>query len=235
MTRLARTGRRSPGSTRRGGLSGDPGSSAEVSSASSIPDEVGETFDPERREDLFVRAFSVQGGEADIGGEQTAFARIVLRGVQLDQAGHARQLQRQDALVLKLDEAAKLATELRDLVNTLVRATPTPVIPAFGTWSWTRLPPSAEDLVVARASAQGTAVAVATGVRFTVRVDLTGTLVGELSSSKPSLQRQGAVFSGAPQIQALVSSLKKVVNTALERRRTELYLSGFEPLAAFGF
>ncbi|MGD0986112.1 MAG: hypothetical protein ABSA65_20265, partial [Acidimicrobiales bacterium] len=37
------------------------------------------------RDDIIVRAVLVQGGEADIGGEKTAFARIVMSGVGVQQ------------------------------------------------------------------------------------------------------------------------------------------------------
>ncbi len=37
------------------------------------------------RDDIIVKAVTVQGGEADIGGEKTAFARIVMSGVGVQQ------------------------------------------------------------------------------------------------------------------------------------------------------
>jgi hypothetical protein len=193
-----------------------------------------------RPHDLLVKALNVQGGEADIGGVKTAFARIVMSGVDLEDASRARAPKRQECAVLKLDAAAALAGELREIVNGVVRSSPTPAVPALGTWIWTCAPPLDEDLLVVRASASGTAVPAA-GVRSIVRVDLTGTLVRGLSSSNPPVHVQGAVFSGTRQIQALVSSLGRLVHSALEQRRTESYLSAEtylpsdQPLSAFGF
>jgi hypothetical protein len=39
---------------------------------------------PLRPDDLFVRSLAVQGGEANIGGETTPFARVVMTGVELN-------------------------------------------------------------------------------------------------------------------------------------------------------
>ena len=39
-----------------------------------------------RRDDLVVKAVMVQGGEAEIAGEKTAFARIVMSGVSPEHA-----------------------------------------------------------------------------------------------------------------------------------------------------
>jgi hypothetical protein len=188
-----------------------------------------------RPEDLLVKSLNVLGGEAESGADKTAFARVVMSGVELGNARGARPLPREEAVVLKLEDAVKLAAELRGLLNALVRSTPTPDVPASGTWSWTRVPPLAEDLLVTRASAKGTAVSLAGGVRFTVRVDLTGSLMRELCSASPPLHARGAIFSGARQIQTLVSSLRKVVCSALEQQRTEIYQSAVEAVSAFGF
>jgi len=187
-----------------------------------------------RADDLLVRSLKVQGGEADIGGERTAFARLVMSGVEVGQLGGAGGPMSRATIVLKLDDADALATELRSIVNALVRSTPTPEVPALGTWSWTRTAPLGDDLLVARASAVGTADPIAIGVRFTVRAEFAGIFLRGLSSANPPVHVQGAVFQGARQVQALLSSLRRVVSSALERRRTELYLAGGEGLAISG-
>jgi hypothetical protein len=181
---------------------------------------------PRSRDDIIVKALSVQGGEADIGGEKTAFARIVMRGVGVQQAEVDDQApRRQEIAVLKIDDAAALADGLHDVVDRIVRSTPTPAIPAIGNWSWTSAPPLDEDLLVARVSANGAAVPAPTGMSSTVRLDFTGTLVQGLAAAYPAVHVQGAIFSGPRQAQALVSSLRKVVRSALEQRRVEIYLS----------
>jgi len=181
---------------------------------------------PRSRDDIIVKALSVQGGEADIGGEKTAFARIVMSGVGVQQAEVDEQApRRQEIAVLKIDDAAALADGLHDVVDRIVRSTPTPAVPAIGQWSWTSAPPLAEDLLVARVSANGGAVPAPTGMSSTVRLDFTGTLVQGLAATHPAVHVQGAIFSGPRQAQALVSSLRKVVRSALEQRRAEIYVS----------
>jgi hypothetical protein len=66
----------------------------------------------------------------------------------------------------------------------------------------------------------------------TVRVDFTGTRVRGLTAANPAVHVQGAIFSGPRQAQALVSSLRKVVRSALEQRRVEFYVSAEESLSA---
>jgi len=186
-----------------------------------------------RSNDLIVEAVAVQGGETDIAGEKTAFARIVMTGVDLHKPHvHAPAPRRQEAAVLKLDDAAALAAGLRDVVNSIVRSLPTPAVPAVGIWSWTSEPLRDWDLLVARASANGEALPAATGTASTVRVDFTGTLVQGLTSADPTVHVQGAIFSGPQQVQSLVSSLRKVVRSALEQRRLEIYVSAQESLPA---
>ena len=58
----------------------------------------------------------------------------------------------------------------------------------------------------------------------TVRVEFTGIAVQELAYSVPPVLVQRAVFSGPRQVQILISSLKKVVRSALEQRRTDVYI-----------
>ena len=187
-----------------------------------------------RRDDLVVKAVVVQGGEAHIGGEKTAFARIVMSGVGLQHVKLDGQApRRQEIAVLKLDDAAALAAGLHEVVDRIVRSTPTPAVPASGNWSWTSAPPLDEDLLVAQANAKGAAVPAVTGMTSTVRVDFTGTLVHRLALANPAVHVQGAIFSGPQQVQALVNSLKKVVRSALEQRRVEMYVSAQESLPAF--
>jgi hypothetical protein len=66
----------------------------------------------------------------------------------------------------------------------------------------------------------------------TVRVDFTGTRVRGLTAANPAGHVQGAIFSGPRQAQALVSSSRKVVRSALEQRRVEFYVSAEESLSA---
>ena len=187
-----------------------------------------------RREDLIVRAVIVQGGEADIGGEKTAFARIVMTGVGLQHVkADDRAPRRQEIAVLKLDDAAALAAGLHDVVDRIVRSMPTPAVPASGNWSWTSAPPLDEDLLVVQASANGAAIPAPTGMASTVRVDFTGLPVHGLTVANPTVHVQGAIFSGPQQVQALISSLRKVVRSALDKRRVDIYVSSEESLSAF--
>jgi len=180
------------------------------------------------RDDIIVKAVTVQGGEADIGGEKMAFARIVMSGVDVRQVtvdDHAPR--RQEVAVLKLDDAAAFADGLHEVVDRIVRSTATPAVPALGNWSWTSTPLLDADLLVAQASADGAAVPAVTGMTSTVRVDFTGTLVQGLTMQNPAVHVQGAILSGPRQAQALVSSLRKVVRSALEQGRVENYVSAF--------
>jgi hypothetical protein len=187
-----------------------------------------------QRDDLVIKAVTVQGGEADIGGEKTAFARIVMSGIAVRHTQVEYQApRRQETVVLRLDAAAALAASLKDVVDRIVRSTPTPAVPASGAWSWTSAPPLDEDLLVAQARAEGAADPAFTGLASTVRVDFTGTLVRGLLTADPAVHVQGAIFSGARQAQALVSSLRKVVRSALEQRRAEVYVSAQESLSTF--
>jgi len=181
------------------------------------------------RDDIIVKAVMVQGGEADIAGERTSFARIVMNGVGVQQVKlHDPAPRRQEIAVLKIDAAAALADGLHDVVDRIVRSTPTPMVPAIGNWSWTSAPLHEEDLLVARVRADGAAVQAAEGLTSTVRVDFTGTLVEGLALANPAVHVQGAIFSGTRQAQALVSSLRKLVRSALEQRRVEIYVSAAE-------
>jgi hypothetical protein len=181
---------------------------------------------PRPRDDIIVKALTVQGGEADIGGERTAFARIVMSGVGAQQWEVDDETpRRQEIAVLKIDAAAALAKGLHEVVDRIVRSTPTPSLPAVGNWSWTSAPPLDEDLMVARVSADGAVGPALTGMSSTVRLDFTGTSVQGLAAANPPVHVQGAIFSGPRQAQTLVSSLRKLVSSALEQQRVENYVS----------
>jgi len=191
---------------------------------------------PLRPDDLFVRALSVQGGEATIGAEKTAFARIIMTGVNFRDLGSSRPVaRRQESALLRFKDAASFAAELREIMSHLARATPTPIPPASGTWSWTSGLPHAGELLVAEANANRAGIPSKGQVEPTVRVDFVGTFIRGLHSRKPSLHVQGAVFSGPRQVQALISSLKKVVRSHLEPRRVEHYVSKVAPDSVFEF
>jgi hypothetical protein len=66
-----------------------------------------------------------------------------------------------------------------------------------------------------------------------VRVDFAGTPVEGLTAEDPPLQVLGAVFSAPHLAQVPVNSLRKVVRSALEQRRVEMYVSVEESLSAF--
>lgn len=179
-----------------------------------------------QREDLFVKAVSVQGGELDIGGETTAFARIAMTGVGLSSSvTNTQGPKRQEVAVLKLAEAENLAAQLGELLSFMARSNATPAPPAMGLWAWRSDPLLDDDLLIAQASAGATAVRAAGQVIPTVRVEFTGTSMQALRSDNPPVQVQRAVFSGPRQVQILISSLKKVVRSALEQRRVDIYVS----------
>ena len=187
-----------------------------------------------RREDLIVKAVVVHGGEAEIAGAKTAFARIVMTGVGLQQVKvEDRPPRRQEIAVLKLDAAAALAAGLREAVDRIVRSTPTPAVAFSGNWSWTHRPPSDEDLLVAEVRADTTAAVSPTGTASSIRVDFTGTPVHALTAEDPPVHVLGAVFTAPHLAQVLVNSLRKVVRSALEQGRVETYVSARESLPTF--
>jgi hypothetical protein len=180
-----------------------------------------------RRDDLLVKAVSVQGGETHIAGEKTDFAKIVMTGVTWDQARPgADPVRRQQSVVLKLDQVGQLVEALREVLNAIARSTPTPLIPAMGPWSWTSDALRPDDLVVADADADGMNIPGVRGTTRTVRVDFSGTAVHALTSDDQPVHVHGAIFSGPRQVQTLISSLKKVVRSALEQRRIDIYVGG---------
>ena len=164
--------------------------------AASVPEAESSRVMP-KGEDLIVKAVTVQGGEAEIAGEKTAFARIVMSGVGPRQVQvEDKAPRRQEIAVLRLDDAAALAASLNDVVDRIVRSTPTPAVPASGIWSWTSAPLLDEDLLVAQAKADGAAVLA--GMAATVRVDFTGTLVHGLAAADPRCARAGGNLLRSP-------------------------------------
>jgi hypothetical protein len=187
-----------------------------------------------RRDDLVVKAVMVQGGEAEIAGEKAAFARIVMSGVSPEHANlNGQAPRRQEIAVLKIDDAASLAAGLHDVVDRIVRSMATPAIAASGSWSWTSTPPLGKDLLVVQARADTAAVLSPTGTAPTARVDFTGMPVQGLTSEDPPLLVLGAVFAAPRLAQVLVNSLRKVVRSALEQRRLEVYMSPRDSSSAF--
>jgi len=159
-----------------------------------------------QRDDLVIKAVIVQGGEADIGGEKTAFARIVMSGIAVRHTQVEYQApRRQETVVLRLDAAAALAASLKEVVDRIVRSTPTPAVPASGAWSWTSAPPLDEDLLSLRREPKEQPTRRSPGWRrpcgWTSPAHGYGTV-----DRRPSGPRAGAIFSGARQAQALVSS-----------------------------
>ena len=186
-----------------------------------------------QRDDLFVKAVSVQGGESDIDGEKTAFARIAMSGIGLSNSvTNSQAPRRQEIAVLKLSEAEDLAAQLGELLSFMARSTPTPATPAMGLWAWRSDPLLDDDLLVAQASAGATAIRAAGQVIPTIRVEFTGIPVEGLASANPPIRVQRVVFSGPRQVQSLISSLKKVVRSALEQRRTDVYIPTDQPMPA---
>src|ERR1035441_353913 len=102
------------------------------------PDQLDAVVVRSRRDDLVVKAFIVQGGEAEIAGEKAAFARIVMSGVSNLDSDAARG---QEIAVLMIDDAAALAAGLHDVLDRIVRSTATPAVATSGSWSWTSTPP----------------------------------------------------------------------------------------------
>ncbi len=178
-----------------------------------------------RRDDLLVKAITVQGGETDIAGERKAFARIVMTGVTWDNAGESPATRRQRTAVLDLERAEELVAGLHEVLNSMARSTPTPLTPAMGPWSWTSVPLHDDDLLVLQTDANGISIPGAAGVTPTVRVDFSGTPAQALTSEDPAVHVHGAIFAGPRQVLTLISSLKKVVRSALEQRRVEVYVS----------
>lgn len=178
-----------------------------------------------QREDLVVKAVSVQGGEAEIEGEKTAYARILMSGIACYNGRSEAPATRRRQAVLTVAQVGGLVEGLGDVLNAIARATPTPLAPAMGPWAWTSDPLSNEDLLVVETEASGISMPGPRGMSPTVRVDFIGTSVGALASSLPAVHVHGAIFAGPRQVQTLISSLKKVVRSALEERRVEAYVS----------
>jgi hypothetical protein len=182
------------------------------------------------RDDMVVKVVSVQGGEAHIDGQTAAFARIVMSGNGLGERDpDVVALGRQVSVVLTLEIAQELVNVLDQIVNRIVRSSPTPTVRASGNWSWTTHPPQDEDLSAVAVSAKGVALKRGGEATPTVQVDFAGTLVTGLSSTERTCHVQGAVMSNVRQAQTLASSLKKFVRSALAKQRVEVYVTPEPP------
>ena len=185
---------------------------------------------PEAHDDLFVQAVSVQGGEADIAGEKMAFARVALTGVGFERPRPNTPVpRRQEFAVLKLAEADELAARLAEVLDLMSRSTPTPVAPAMGLWAWRSEPPLDNDVLVVGMTASVVAIRDLGRVSPTVRVELIGMEVQDLTSAAPPAHVKRAVFSGPRQAQTLISSLRKVTRSAREKQRVDVYVPQDRP------
>jgi len=181
---------------------------------------------PALSRDLLVTALSIQGGEAEIAGERTAFARVIISGVPLQnmKVSSERSPTRQ-AVVLTLEVAEELIVRLRDIMNLWARSSPTPILPARGIWSWTSEPPPGEDILVSDIKADREQINAGANATPIVRLDFNGTLVGSLGSGAPPARMPGAVFTVPRHVQSLIGSLKKC--TSALRPQAELQFLGF--------
>lgn len=117
-------------------------------------DSPGARSEPGASEDLLVTSLSVQGGEAVIGDEKTAFARILMSGMRLQNMQlPVHRVKTRQVTLLKLDLAEELAEGLREIMNHWARSSPTPVLPARGTWSWHSQPLPSDDILVSEVKA----------------------------------------------------------------------------------
>jgi hypothetical protein len=177
-------------------------------------------------EDLLVTSLSVQGGEAVIGDEKAAFARILMSGVRLQnmKLPPDRVKTRQVAL-LKLDLAEELAVRLREIMNLWARSSPTPVLPARGTWSWNSEPLPSDDILVSQVKAGREEIQATGQTTPIVRLDFTGALLKASTSGLPPARMPAAIFTVPRHVQSLISSLKKC--TLALRPQSELHYLGF--------
>ncbi len=177
-------------------------------------------------EDLLVTSLSIQGGEAVIAGERTAFARVIISGVPLEnmKVSSAKPPMRQ-AAVLTLEIADELILRLREIMNMWARSSPTPILPARGIWSWTSEPPPGEDILVSEIKADREEIAAGSSATPIVRLDFNGTFVGAVSSGVTPARMPAAVFTVPRHVQSLISSLKKC--TVALRPQAELQFLGF--------
>jgi hypothetical protein len=177
-------------------------------------------------EDLLVTSLSIQGGEAAIAGKRTAFARVIISGVPLeDMKVSSSKPPTRQAAVLKLDTADELILRLREIMNSWARSSPTPILPARGIWSWTSEPPPRQDILVSQITAERQEITAGSGATPIVRLDFNGTFVGDLSSSVAPARMPGAIFTVPRHVQSLISSLKKC--TLALRPEAELQFLGF--------
>jgi len=168
----------------------------------------------------------VQGGEADVAGAQLAFARILMSGIRL--GSMTLPLERtpvQQVAVLNLDLAEQLTLGLREIMNLWARSSPTPVLPARGTWSWTSERPRDDDILVTQVEAAKSDIGTAARTTPTIRLDFTGTLLKAATTDPAPVRMPGAIFTVPRHVQSLISSMKKCI-VAL-RPQTELRYLGF--------
>ncbi len=186
-----------------------------------------EGLSPRSPEDLFVTSLSVQGGETIIDREKTAFVRILLAGLRLENmtAANERRPVRQ-VTVLNLEVAEDLLTGLREIMNGWARSSRTPVLPARGVWSWMSGPLPGDDILVTKAMVAGEEIHRAGQVTPIIRLDFRGKLLKDAASTHlPPSRMPGAIFSVPRHVQALISSLKKCILTL--RPQTDLQYIGF--------
>lgn len=177
-------------------------------------------------EDLLVTSLSVQGGEAVIGDEKTAFARILMSGMRL-QNGQLpiHRVKTRQVTLLKLDLAEELTEGLREIMNHWARSSPTPVLPARGTWSWHSEPLPSDDILVAEVKAGREEIRTSDQATPIVRLDFTGAPLEASTSGVPPVRMPAAIFTVPRHVQSLISSLKKC--TLALRPQIELQYLGF--------
>jgi hypothetical protein len=177
-------------------------------------------------EHLLVTSLSVQGGEAVIGTEKTAFTRILMSGSRLENlTTSSKQAPVRQAAVLNLAIAEELTVSLHQIMNQWARSSPTPILPARGTWAWTAQQPPGDDILITEVKA--TVEEIRTGGRTTpiVRLDFTGMLLKALTTEIRPRRMPGAIFTVPRHVQSLISSLKKC--TLALKPQSELQFLGF--------
>ena len=177
-------------------------------------------------EDLLVTSVSVQGGEAVIGEDKAAFARILISGTRLaNMTVPAKKTTARQAAVLNLAIAEELTISLHDIMNQWARSSPTPILPARGTWTWTSEQPPDDDILITEVQARREQIRAANRSTPIVRLDFRGHLVKALTTDRQPTRMPGAVFTVPRHVQSLISSLKKC--TLALRPQSELQYLGF--------
>ena len=135
--------------------------------------------------------------------------------------------------MLKLSEAEDLAAQLNELLSFMARSTPTPAAPAMGLWAWRSDPLLDDDLLVAagerRRHGHPSGRAGDPDDPCGVHRHPCG---GPCSRQPTDPGSAGRLQWPAAQVQSLISSLKKVVRSALEQRRTDVYIPTDQPTPA---